>query len=378
MRTVRLLALLLAGASMAAACSADQSAEPQPITWSRVQLPAEPVVLAGSGDQLVVGLRDRGAKVVPRLLLVDGDRQQEIKVAPTSPYAFLAVWTSIAYDGRRVLALGGAAGGAHSNVRWTVWTGTTAGLTELPQTFNTFGGQDAGHLYSAVITPAGQALLGSWASTTSGLDAAVWLPQGTKWIRQDSTGTVLRSTPTLLAGPGAATSWGDAIVQTGSQVRLAPNVVQQEAAVWRSTKLNDGWSRFALPEPGARSQGLRVTCGEKLCTVAGWVEGKLALWQFDPSAKDGAGAKRLTGLPEIAVGDKAPLPAPVLAGDEVIQMVAGGNQIKVVGGRDGAWTVRASTGPSGEVKEARLVGRTLYLLAGATDAPATLWKTDLG
>jgi hypothetical protein len=39
--------------------------------------------------------------------------------------------------------------------------------------------------------------------------------------------------------------------------------------------------------------------------------------------------------------------------------------------------VRDSTGPAGTVKDARLIGRTLYLVAGPADGPATLWKTDL-
>lgn len=366
MRRALLLVVLLL---ITAACS-DDKPQAQPVAWSQVKLPAEPVVLTGHGDQLLVGLRDRNAKVVPRLVLVEGDTQQEVKLSPnaSSPYAALAIWKSIAYDGRRVLALGGAAGGAHSNVRWTVWTGTTTAVQELPQEFNTFGGPDAGTLYSAVIAPGGRALLGAWASRTSGLDAAVWLPTGNKWIRQDSTGTVLRSTPGLLPGPGDATVFGDSIVQTGSQVRLAPNVVRQEAAVWKSQRLNDGWSGFALPEGGERSHGQRVACGEQLCTVTGWVEGKLAMWQFDPAKPDSA--RRLKGLPDIAVGDKTPLPPPILDGDQIVQVVADGNQVKVLRGTDGAWTVKASDGPTGDVTDARLVGRTLYLIAGST-----LWKS---
>jgi hypothetical protein len=49
----------------------------------------------------------------------------------------------------------------------------------------------------------------------------------------------------------------------------------------------------------------------------------------------------------------------------------------VVSGRDGTWTVQESTGPEGTVKDAALVGKTLYLLAGPADKPATLWKTTL-
>jgi hypothetical protein len=378
-------------ATVVGGCTEEKAAAPEAVVWTKVELPAEPVVLSGSGEQLLVGMRDRGAKVVPRLLLLDGERRQEIKVAPKSPYAFEAIWYSIAYDGRRLVALGGAAGGAHSNTRWTVWTGTTTALTEHPQEFNTFGGQTAGALYSAVITSTGQALLGSWGSSTSGLDAAVWLPTdatGTKWTRQDSAGTALRSTPSLLVGPSFGTTSGQAIVQTGSQVRLAPNVVQQEAAVWRSIDLNQGWNRVALPEPGNRSQGITAACAATRCTVSGYADGKLAIWQLDApqsgqsqggqSGSADAAAERLAGVPDITVGDKDKLPPPMDDNGRLIQVVADGNHVKVVSGQDGGrWTVRDSTGPAGTVKDARLIGRTLYLVAGPADGPATLWKTDL-
>jgi hypothetical protein len=381
MRNVARRALITAVLlSVLAACSDDKkAASPEPVAWTKVDLPAEPVVLAGHGDQLLIGLRDRGQKVVPRLLLLAGDRRQEIKVEPKSPYAFPAIWQSIAYDGRRVLALGGAAGGAHSNTRWTVWTGTTTTLTEYPQEFNTFGGQTAGALYSAVITSTGPALLGSWGSSTSGLDAAVWLPQGpTKWVRQDSADTALRSTPSLLVGPSYGTTSGAAIVQTGSQVRLAPNVVEQGAAVWRSTDLNHGWSHVALPDPGNRSQGVSISCvNQKLCTVAGYADGKLALWQLDPAKPGDAASQRLQGVPDIAVGDKDKLPPPIDDDGKVVQVVADGNHVKVVSGDGGHWTVQDSTGPAGTVKDARLVGRTLFVVAGPADGPATLWKTEL-
>jgi len=371
--SVRVGAVLVAvGLALAGCTSEPEAAKPEPVAWTKVDLPAEPVVLAGHGADLLVGLQDRGAKVVPRIVILGGESQRrEIKLEPKSPYAFEAVWQSIAYDGERVLALGGASGGAHSNKRWTVWTGTATTLTEHPQEFNTFGGQTAGQLYSAVLTPAGQALLGSWGGST-GLDAAVWLPQGAKWIRQNSANTALSSTASLLVGTSYGTTAGDSVVQTGSQVRLAPNVVQQEAAVWRSTGLNQGWTRVVLPEPGNRSQGATVSCATKLCTISGYVDGKLALWQLD-----GTQGKRLAGVPDLAVGDKDLLPPPIDDNGSVLQIIADGNNVKVVSGRDGAWTVRDSTGPVGTVRDARLVGRTLYLLAGPADGPASLWKTVL-
>ncbi|MEV8372572.1 hypothetical protein AB0P21_07525 [Kribbella sp. NPDC056861] len=370
MRGLRLAALVGALVLVAAGCNEEEEAAPPPVAWTKVTLAAEPVVLSGHGDQLLIGLRDRGKKVVPRLLLQQADgSQSELKVEPKSPYAFEAIWQSIAYDGRRLLALGGASGGAHSNTRWTVWTGDGKTLTEHPQEFNTFGGQAAGALYSAIVTPTGQALAGSWGSAQTGLDGAIWSPQGsTKWVRQPSVKTPLESVPSLLLSPGFGTAAGNGIVLVGSQVRLAPNVVKQEAAVWRSRDVNQGWSRIALPELGDRSQANVATCtSATTCTISGFVGNKLAIWQLD-----GDQAQRLPNVPAIEVGDKDKLPPPVSSDGRLYQVVAEGNKVKVVSGRDGSWTVRESTGPAGAVTATALVGKTLYLIAGGS-----LWKTTL-
>ncbi len=368
----RLVAAALVLACLAACTDAKESG--RPVNWTKVDVGAEPVVLTEHGDQVLVGLRHRGAKVVPELLLLDGDQRKQIAVKPNpaSPYAFEAIWYSIAYDGKQLLALGGAAGGAHSNVRWTVWTGSVqTGLVEHPQEFNTFGGQTAGALYSAVITPSGRALLGSWGGVETGNDAAVWLPESdAKWVRQNPAKTALQSTPSLLVGPSFGTTLADSIVIVGSQVRLAPNVVAQEAAVWRSTKLNQGWSAIALPDPGNRSQAVTASCTPSGCLVSGYVDNKLAMWDVQRSGP----AKRLSGVPDIPVGDKDKLPPPMVVGDKYVQIVAQDNKVKVVSGWDGNWTVRESSGGlEGPVTDAAIThSGKLYLIAGTS-----LWETRL-
>ncbi|GAA1579645.1 hypothetical protein GCM10009804_40320 [Kribbella hippodromi] len=370
-----LVAVVLCTAAALTACTANKQPTPAPVAWTKVDVgPAEPVTLTAHDDQLLVGLRHRGAKVVPELQLLDatGKRTEiPVKPNPASPYAFEAIWYSIAYDGKQLLALGGAAGGAHSNTRWTVWTGSPqTALVEHPQNFFTFGGQTAGDLYSAVITPAGRALLGSWGGVQTGNDAMVWLPEGAdaKWTRQSPAKTALQSTPSLLVGPGFGTTLGARIVLAGSQVRLAPGVVAQEAAVWWSTKLNQGWSRIVLPDPGNRSQANTATCA-KDCVISGYVDGQLALWRLDASGT----AKRLQGVPSIPVGDKDKLPPPVVTGDTIVQIVAQDNKVKLVSGQDGHWTVQDSTGPTGPVTSAALLpDHKLYLIAGAA-----LWQTTL-
>ncbi len=371
MRRLLAVALLLV---TIAACSHEKPAAPAAVAWSKVDVgTAEPVTLTAYDDQLLIGLRHRGAEVVPELQLMDHTGQRKpivVKPNPASPYAYEAIWYSIAYDGKQLLALGGAAGGAHSNTRWTVWTGTPqTGLIERPQEFWTFGGETAGDLYSAVITPSGRALLGSWGGVETGNDAMVWLPQGdAKWTRQDPTKTALQSTPSLLVGPGFGTTLGDSIVLVGSQVRLAPGVVAQEAAVWRSTKLNQGWSRIALPEPGERSQANTATC-DKDCVISGYVDGQLAIWQLDASGA----AKRLQGVPSVPVGDKDKLAPPIVDGGKIVQIVAQDNKVKVLTGQDGHWTVQESQGPEGQVTDAVLMpDHKLYLIAGTS-----LWQTTL-
>src|SRR5262249_44188315 len=112
------------------------------VTWTRVDLAAgeQPVRLMPMGGRVVVGGPAPRAPPGPRLVTRSADGTlTPVPLTPKSPYAYEAVWLSMATDGSRLVAIGGAPGGAHSNTRWTVWTGTTAGLVEQPQGFNTFG-----------------------------------------------------------------------------------------------------------------------------------------------------------------------------------------------------------------------------------------------
>ncbi|HYU84256.1 MAG TPA: hypothetical protein VEK80_05575, partial [Kribbellaceae bacterium] len=325
---IRSRALLTAVTVLAlAACSGSGQPDGGPRTgktlaWTAVELPAgeEPVVLTPIGTDLLVGLRRPAARVKPHLLrLTAAGTSTEIPVHPnpSSPYAYEARWNSLVTDGTRILAIGGAPGGAHSNTRWTTWTGTTAGLTEKPQSFNTFGGWGAGQLVDAVMTPAGTALVGSWGSAKAGLDGAVWLPSGDRWVRQSSAGTALESTQALQVNPRAGTTSGDAIVLTGSQLRLAPGLVEQHAALWRSAKLNQGWTRLELPEGGKRSEGVESRCTTTTCMVAGYADDKVALWRVE-----GTNATRLANVPDIAVSDRDVVPAPFDVNGRLVQLVA--------------------------------------------------------
>jgi hypothetical protein len=379
--SLRTSVAVLVVAAVAAACTgspADDSKSPHrgpPLTWTQVELAAgdQPVQLTPIGEELLIGLRHPGAKVVPRLLRHTADgRMVAIPLQPHSPSAFDTTWQSISTDGTRILAIGGVPGGAHYNTRWTVWTGAATGLIEKPQPFNTFGGWGAGALIDAVLTPAGAALLGSWGSANSGLDAAVWLPTGDRWVRQDPAGTVLQGTRELNVGPRAVASSGSRLVLVGAQLQLGNGSVRQQAAVWRSASLNSGWTRLRLPDPGDRSAAASVGCTAMACTIAGYVDEQLALWQLD-----GDRAARLTGLPAVPVNYNDDLAPPLVLTDRTVQVVAADDGVKVISGHDHTWTVQDGVGPTGQVVDAAIAGDTVYLLAGRTGSATALWRVDV-
>ena len=350
-----------------AGCSDPAGDDDPPLTWSKVDLPAgaEPVALTASGPDLLIGLRGRSATTAPELLVHTPDgRSRSVPVRQAGMYEYPTTWYSIAADGDRLLAISGAHGGAHANVRWMVWTGTKTGLVERPQPFSTFGGYGAGELYAAVLTPAGSALMGSWAGK-AGHDAAVWLPKDDRWLRQRSTG-VLESTAGLQVGPRSGTSVGASVVLVGSAIRLAPGVVEQRATLWRSASVNQGWRRLELPDAGQRSEAVAVSCTVRRCLVNGFVDGKLALWTVE-----GDTATRLPGVPEIAVEDKDDLPAPLDVDGAAVQVISDGGRVKVLRNRDAGWAVRDSEGPQVPAIRVALVGRHLYVVAHG------LWRVDL-
>jgi hypothetical protein len=192
--------LTLLGLLTVAACGGvDRPSEPPAtLDWVAVDLPnsMSPRSLTTAGPDLLVGGRSSVEGHHPVLAAVTGDgTARTVPLKPRSPYAKVADLVSLDAEGTEVLALGAAHGGAHSNVRWTVWRGTPEGLVEHPQTFETFGGPSAGGLINVVLTADGPVIAGTWSATSGkGLDAAIWLPDGETWVRQPSDGTTLSNT----------------------------------------------------------------------------------------------------------------------------------------------------------------------------------------
>jgi hypothetical protein len=332
------------------------------LTWSVVPLPAgvETRTLTTMGDRLLLGglkAGDTPETPSPAILTIDAaGTQTPVPLNPESPYAPVARWYSVATDGTRIVAIGGANGGAHGNVRWTTWSGTLAGVDELPQNFYAFGGWGAGELVDAVITPGGEALVGSWGGAKAGLDAAVWTFADRVWTRQDPAGTALESTATVLVGPRGATRDGDGILVAGSALHLDEGV-RQTAAMWRSAGVNSGWHRIDLPDVGNHSEAVAARCGDATtgCVVAGQVDERLAVW-----AVDGDQATRLTGIPDLAVGDQDVVPAPVTSGSTTVLVSPNGATTALLSRAGGsAWA--QSAGPAGRPVAAAMVGDRLYV-----------------
>jgi hypothetical protein len=390
-RSLRWLAVVATAVAATAACTSNGPpgvgttapttaiAGPGPqLTWTTVALPTgmEPKTLTTMGDRLLVGALKAGDTPdtpSPAMLTIGADgAQTPIPLTPQSPYAPLARWYSVATDGTRIIAIGGANGGAHANVRWTTWSGTVAGVTELPQSFYAFGGWGAGDLVDAVITPGGDALIGSWGGAKAGLDAAVWTFADPVWNRQDPAGTALESTATLLVGPRGATSDGGGILVTGSALHL-DNGVNQTAAVWRSSGVNTGWHRIDLPDVGTHSESVSARCGGSgatVCLVAGQVDGQLAVWSLDGDA-----VRRQIGIPALAVGDQDVVPAPLTTGGTTLVVSPNGATAALLS-RAGTAGWATSAGPTGLPVAAALVGDRLYVATRpAAGAAATLFTT---
>ena len=346
------------------------------LTWSRIALPAgvEASSLAVTTAGLLVGGRASSGGDHPVLFVVDASGAvRPVPLHPHSPYAKVADLVSLAARGGEVVALGVAHGGAHANFRWTVWSGSTSSLDDDPQTFETFGGQSAGGLLDIVFTSEGAEIAGTWAAPEGGLDAAVWLPRGHRWVRQNSTGTALANTPQLQVAPRAAIG-GAAMIISGSVITF-DNGVQQRAAVWIQQNHQEPWTLLQLPEAGTHGEALSSICSQspERCWVSGYADGVVALWTFDTTATPANGTRDST-LPRLQHDAEDAGPITVTSADRPALLVShlGTSQLLVSDSQ--GW--RTFTGPAGPVIDATTVDDRLYAITRAPDGVA-LWTTNM-
>jgi len=360
--------LVLLGATGCAAPAPSTPPVPAPVHFTAVDLPAgaAPEVLAVAGQDLLVGVR--GGDGAPHLLRLGPDSAvTDVPVVPATGYGRTAAWYSVVSDGARVLAVGGDRGGAHGNVRWSVWSGSLTGVREQPQAFSTFGGWGAGDLIDGVLTRGSAAVVGTWQSSDAGLDVAVWTADGDTWSRADSTGTPLASTRASLGFATDATNVGPGIVVVGWQVGggKGPSPV-----VWRSTGPASGWTRTPLPDAGTNGAATSVRCAAT-CAVAGRVDGALALWRLTDSTWS-----RVTGVPTVRVGDADPLAAPLDVDGSVTQVASEGPAVRIIRAEEATVAVHTAEGPVGPATAAVAVGGSVYLLAGPDEQTRRLWRAD--
>jgi hypothetical protein len=364
---------------MVASCSdAGPPAPPETareLSWSRIALPESVAAssLAPASEVLLVAGRASSGRGHPALFAVDASgNTHAVALHPNSPYAKVADLVSVAAHGTEVVALGGKHGGAHANVRWTVWTGSRQGLDEYPQPFETFGGQSAGGLLGIVIASDGPVIAGTWAANEGGLNAAVWLPTGRRWLRQESDRTALANTQQIQVNPRAASAAGPAVILSGSVITFGDGV-EQRAALWTWPTRSSAWMLQQLPDAGIHSEALSSRCVQT-CWVSGHADGRLALWSFD-LAHVAESATRHSTLPSLEINTNGPGPRTVLSGGRpgILFSHAGSTRLLVSDGHN-VWQI--FTAPAGSVLDATTVGDRLYAII-RTDDTVGLWTADL-
>lgn len=249
--------------------------------FAPVDLPAAVVprtLAVYDGGLLIAG---QAAAEAPTLQLMRGDGITAIPLHPVTGYAAAAGWTSVVTTGSSVAAVGGARGGAHGNVRWTVWFGDATGVSEQEQPFETFGGWGAGHLTGLVVAPEGAVgAVGSWASAAGGQDIAVWQRDGARYIKRSSEGTPLASTATEQINPSAAVGVSDGVVIVGNATALGTDL-RVAPALWHAPGLTGPWTRVDLPTNATMARARAVSCTAITeCVVLGAAGDLLAGWQI--------------------------------------------------------------------------------------------------
>lgn len=371
---MRRILAALAGAALivtVAGCQSGPVVVPQ--NWTEVDLPsglAASALLAVDGRLVVAGPLPGGpdGDGQPALFATDDvGSLAPLPIQPVSFYGARTLWTSLVADGSRILALGGKTGGGHGNPRWTTWAGDLDGLTEDPAPgIEVFGGWGAGGLAGIVVADGQPVIVGGHSSANGGLDIAVWLQQGTDWVRQPSDGTGLAATADVFPFPTAVAVHGSELVIAGYAQHLGGGKVQDLPAVWVGA-IGGPWRRIDLPTTGVNGSAQAVACDERSCTVTGEVGGSFAAWAYSEGDVDAYPPL------DIPVADDQVLPQ-VRWGDDWFFVLPNGAATELVGfgGEAALWTTYV--GPTGTPVAAVAVGPTLYVLTSDGAGPPRLWS----
>lgn len=363
-RAVAALGVLLLGVTPA--CTATGDDPEQLADWHAIALPegmSGSTLLLTGASLLIGGSVPDGNERRPALarLPLDGTdaAPSPVPLTPTTPYGKVADLVALTGTEDSVAALGAAHGGAHANFRWTIWTGSTARVTDRPQTFETFGGWEAGTLLGLATDAQGPLVVGTWQGA-SGADGAVWRPEGRRWVRQP-TDPAFTNTPRRQVGPRRLDQGGDDSVLVSGAVIDLTDGVHQGAAYWRGQ--SGSWTATTLADPGARSEAWSTACTDS-CSSVGARDGSLAVWSA-------AGREE---TPELAVDDQDSARI-LLSGDRTIVAVSAGGVGRLLVGHRGRW--RSYTAPDGRLQAAAIQGSRLLLLTADGSGRGGLWVRDV-
>ncbi|HEY0807091.1 MAG TPA: hypothetical protein VGD84_18625 [Pseudonocardiaceae bacterium] len=267
-----LVALLLG--ALVAGCTASSATSTVVNGWRSVPLPSiDTRVLAivpyGNGVLVLGSVPGPDGRAPGAWTTTDGTSWHPVPLQPHTFYAGQAELVSVGAAGGRIMALGQAFGGAHSNPRLTVWSGDTAGLVEHEQPFEMFGGPHAIAVNDAAARPGTALLVGQWDGATGRYGATVWTsPDGATWHRNADDPAMASAVGEQTAASGAAAGPRGFLVagDTLHGATLAP-------LAWTSP---DGlaWHRVPVPTDTTTSQAggataNRAACDDRGCVIAG-------------------------------------------------------------------------------------------------------------
>ncbi|UIJ35435.1 hypothetical protein [Allobranchiibius sp. GilTou73] len=330
-----------------------------------MSLTGSPDILTSTTEGVLAGTSGRDGTAGMSLASSTGVTTT-VALRPISGYARTARWLQAAVGVPGILAVGGARGGAHGNVRWTVWRAPrTAGgfgtLTETPQTFETFGGLQAGDLVGTAYAGSDALIVGSWVGA-HGLDVTTWHPQGSTWLR-DPPSPVLNNTASILKSAAAVGALGDRFVVVGDLLDLDHGITSHPV-VWLRAADGGSWTEHRIAITGhARAVG----CSRQRCVVVGVTAGGAArAWELK-------GDESITSieLPETVTGE-SDISTPVVTSDSTtiaLPTRSGSLLVQVSRGR----TTVLRTPPGSPVALAA-DRRRIYLATRAGAGPAQLWR----
>lgn len=211
-----------------------------------------------------------------------------ISLSVATGYGAQAQFVMGAVAGDRISALGQAYGGAHSNPRPTLWSGTARGLTEYEQPYTLLGGGEAIGQSAESATDAIFVIVGSWAPTGERYGAASWTSaDGAHWTRYSSPLGMASGSGEQTSALGVTVS-SRGFLATGQTITGAGIVPLS----WTSADGID-WRREILPSTGSGASAAIPACYRGECDILGnstSVPGNLLCWNVPSNSSPSLGS----------------------------------------------------------------------------------------